>query len=97
MDLKDIKTVSDLVKANESEDDVSEKEILVETITKEIYDQDPEIGMAVSIHVLKSLLSWHHDIMTENIKDGNAEMAAVWALDVSRLDEAINIIKRIEM
>ena len=94
MDLKDIKNVSDLVAANDKEE--SRKE-LVERLTKDIFAEDPAVGKDVIIALMTGLLKWHHDAVDNYIENGEAKNAAIWALDLNKIDEAITLIKCVEM
>ena len=94
MDLKDIKNVSDLVAANDAEE--SRKE-LVERLTKDIYNEEIAVGKDVVINLLTGILKWHHDAVDAYIAEGEAKNAAIWAMDLNRIDEAITLIKSVEI
>lgn len=94
MDIKDINTVSDLITQNE-EDLTMDK--VVKALTKDIYKEDPAVGLAVSINILRNLLTYHYDLTEIYVKDGQAEAAANWAVDTNRIDEAINLLKTIRL
>ena len=94
MDLKNINNVSDLVAANDKEE--SRKE-LVERLTKDVFAEDPAVGKDVLITLLTGLLKWHHEAVDNYIEKGDAKNAAIWALDLNKIDEAITLIKCVEM
>jgi len=94
MDFKDINSVSDLISANDSE---KSGEDLIMELTKPVYQHDPEIGMQVAISLLTELLSLHEGVMKQAIEEGETIMAVNWAMDTARIDEAITILKEIQM
>ena len=95
MDIKDIKTVSDLINQNEADVSMDDK---VEVLTKSIYKEDPSVGMAVAINILRNLLSYHYDVTNQMIEaDANTEDCINWAVDMNRIDEAINLLKTIKV
>ena len=94
MDLKDIKNVSDLVAANEAEES---REELVGRLTKDIFEEDPAVGKDVIIALMTGLLKWHHEAVDSYIESNDAKNAAIWALDLNRIDEAITLMKCVEM
>lgn len=94
MNLNDIKNVSDLIKANNSE---VAKEDLVTELTAPIYQQDPAVGHLCAIDILENLLGFHHEIMTQMVEDGNAQLATQWAADVARIDDIITNLKQVQL
>ena len=94
MDLKNIKSVSDLIEANDAEES---REDLVGRLCKDIFTEDPDVGKDVVITLLTGLLKWHHEAVDNYIEKGDAKNAAIWALDLSKIDEAITLIKCVEM
>ena len=94
MDFSEIKSVQDLINQNEGLSDMKDK---VESLTEMVYKEDPDVGMSVAIDILLSLLSLHKDVMDRHIADGEAEMAALWTMDVNRIDNAITILKDVKL
>jgi len=94
MDFTDINSVSDLISANDKE---KSGEDLIMELTKPVYQHDPEIGMQVAISLLTELLSLHEGVMKQAIEEGETIMAVNWAMDTARIDEAITILKEIQM
>ena len=94
MDLENIKSVSDLIEANKAEES---REELVAELTKEIFAQEPDVGKDVVIALMTGLLKWHHEAVDNYIEKGDAKNAAIWALDLNKIDEAITLIKSVVM
>ena len=94
MDLKDIKNVNELIEANEAEES---RENLVGRLCKDIFTEEPDVGKDVVITLLTGLLKWHHEAVDNYIAKGDAKNAAIWALDLNKIDEAITLIKCVEM
>ncbi len=94
MDINEIKTVTDLINQNNT---VTPEEQVIESITKAIYEQDPAVGQKIVIEVLTSLLGFHDMVITEYIKEGNADGASTWAIDMARIDTAITLLKGIQL
>jgi len=94
MNFSDINSVSDLINANNKE---KVGEDLITKLTKPVYAEEPVVGMQVAISLLTELLALHEGVMNEAIEENETMMAVNWAMDTARIDEAITILKEIQM
>lgn len=94
MDFDQINSVSDLINQN---NEMLDEDAVVAKLLKPVYEEDPSVGLACAIDILRSLLTLHHDVVQKHVGDGEAELAAMWAGDMVALDKAIEIVKEIKL
>ena len=92
MKLDDIKTVDDLLKQNEQ----TETERLA-GILNTIIDEGPEVGLMLSTAIISKLAEWHEGAADDKMEENDAESAVLWAVDASKLQQAVSILKEIEI
>ena len=95
--INDINTVDDLLKAQSVEEDVTDTTDAADTITKQLLDEDPSVGIDVACRVLYALREFHANGVELYIKECKAEYSAQWAADHAKLDLALDLIKDIQL
>lgn len=94
VNFSDINTVSDLLNAQEPKEVETS---VADTIVRQILDEEPTVGMEVCITILKALKEFHGNGVEHYIDEKNAEYAAQWASDYTKLDTAISMIEDIQV
>jgi len=97
MDFNDINSVQDLLNKNNEEDVITSQEMLIESLTDDIYKEAPEISQGVIIHLLESLATFHQNAMTDYLEKGETMKAMCWTGDNIRITTAINLIKEVQL
>ena len=93
LNIDDIKTVNDLINAQEVEPNISD----ADDIVLQLLDLDPSVGLEVTCRVIYALRELHANATEKYIKEGNPEYAAQWAADCEKLNMALNTIKDIQL
>jgi hypothetical protein len=96
MNIKEVKTVQDLLKANLIKEDQEELKKSKELLS-EVYKLDPAYGKAIAIHILENLLGYHCSMVEHNIEAGDTEFAMVWQRDGILIDEAVTLMNRVTL
>ena len=94
MDFSNINSINDLIKENEKAKNEGD---LIVNLCKPVFQEDPEIGLQVSINILTELLQLHDAVMMQAIEDGESKVAANWAIDLARIDNAITLLKNVSL
>ena len=95
LNINDIKTVSDLL--NAQEESVPEDTNRVDELTKLILDEEPSVGIELACRIINALRDFHAKGIDMYIEEGKADHSAQWASDYTRLDAAHNLIKDIQL
>ena len=85
----DINNVSDVIKYNESDP--------IKKVLSVVYNHDPEDGMYIARHIINQLCTYHRDAIKGYVEQGDAEKAAVWTYDLSRLESALGLMEDVEL
>jgi len=94
LDFSKINSITDLL--NENDKTKNEGDVVFE-LCKPVFQEEPEVGMQVVITVLTELLGLHEAVMSQAIEEGEATVAANWAMDCRRIDDIITTLKDIQM
>ena len=91
--ISDINTVQDLLKANEEvqEDSISD------TICKEIFNHEPEVGLEVVKKVLVELAQFHVDVANNKIDEKEDENTPGWIKDATVLRIVSDMIEEVDL
>lgn len=88
--LSDITTVSDLLKANQSNTDK-------ESILESIWELKPAEARDIIGAVLSTMINWHDGMAEKESKNGDLPSAFAWNEDMVKLQQALNLISEIEL
>ena len=94
VNFSDINTVTDLLNAQEPKEI---KTSVSDNIVRQILNEEPTVGMEICIAVLGALKEFHGTGVEHYIDEKNAEYAAQWASDYTKLDTAITLISDIQV
>ena len=95
LNINDITTVSDLLKAqDDSSDDGASR---TDELTQLILDEDPSLGLELACRIITALREFHAKGVDLQIAKGQADHSAQWASDYTRLDAAYELIKEIQL
>ena len=97
MDFNDINSVQDLLNKNNEDEAITPQEMLIESLTDDIYKEAPEISQGVIIHLLESLATFHQNAMNDYLEKGETMKAMCWTGDNIRIMTAINLIKEVQL
>ena len=84
----DINSVNDVIKYNESDP--------IKKVLDVVYDHEPSDGKYIAEHIIGQLCKFHNDAIRTFIEQGDAEKAAVWSYDLSRLESALGLLEDVE-
>ena len=94
MDFTNINSITDLLKENSK---VKGEEDVVLALCKPVYQEDPSVGLSVTIEILTELLGFHKEVVDQAVADGDALIAANWSVDMGKIDEIITTLKGIQL
>ena len=94
LDFSKINSINDLI--NENDKTKNEGDLVME-LCKPVFQEDPDVGLQVTITILSELLGLHDEVMKQAVKDGESTVAANWAIDLSRIDTVLTLLKSIQM
>ena len=103
MDLSNINSVADLLKANEAvaqeqeeqQEGISEERMV---IAAEVLDElSPSQGKGVALAILKKLGEWHGNMQAKKIDEGQPEQAAAWGHDLALLQVAFHSLGAVDL
>ena len=76
----------------EQNKEIMTHEDTVSELMKPVYEHEPTVGHQCAIDILTNLLGFHQDMVNEYIKEGDSKSAAIWAVDMNRIDSAISLL-----
>jgi len=94
MNINEINTVSDLVKANE---EAVAGPMTKEALWAEILKTDAPTAMALCKEIVNQLACWHTDSAKNEAEAGNLQSAYLWARDEGRLYTVWQTLNDIEV
>ena len=97
LNIEDINTVSDLLNAQQENEEKIHTSNVTDQIIEDILKQDPEVGLEICNRVLYALSVFHAHGVDKYIEDGKPEYAAQWAADHTKLASALDLIKEIQL
>lgn len=96
LNIDDINTVSDLIKAQKTPDEVHQSNV-TDHIIQQILQEDPSVGLDIVHRLLYALREFHGVGTDQMIEEGKAGFAAKWSEDHNKLDIALSLIKDIQL
>lgn len=90
MNLSDINSPSDLLKANE--ETKSPMELAIEALTEVNYEDTKKVVM----WLVSNMKDFHHDTVAKLQEDGEYEQANGWVWDESKLAQALQLIDSVD-
>ena len=84
----DINNVSDVLKYNESDP--------IKKVLEVVYDHEPSDGKYIAEHIIGQLCTLHRDAIQHFIEKGEADKAAIWSYDLSRLEGALGLLEDVD-
>ena len=97
MEISDIKTVQDLVKMNEENEEMNEEAQRFLSLMNDVFDEGPEFGLALSQKILKSLVKMYTEGAVTLAQDGKAMAAMNATIIATKIGTAYNTLQEIEM
>ena len=96
INIDDINTVSDLLKAQqpaEAKEETPEADAIMETVLAE----EPVVGITVAYRILNALHEFHEVGVEQYKEEGNIDAAVVWQKDAVLLQQAMDFIENIAL
>ena len=95
--LDQVKTVQDLINLNNTNEEQINVNNIKEDILSQIMDQEPKMGLALTMDILSALRDFHTNAIEVLKKEGDYERALTWAYDMSTINNAMELLSEVEL
>ena len=97
INIDDINTVSDLLKAQQPVADEKVETPEVDAIMETVLAEEPVVGITVAYRILHALHEFHEVGVEQYKEEGNIDAAVVWQKDAVLLQRAMEFIEHIAL
>ena len=95
--LDQVKTVQDLINLNNTNEEQVHSNNIKEDIMSQILDQEPKMGLDLTMSILDALKDFHMNAIEVLKKEEDYDRALTWAYDLSAIKNAMDILSEIDL
>ena len=95
--LDQVKTVQDLINLNNTTEEQVNVNNIKEEIMSQILDQEPKMGLQLTMDILNALKDFHANAIEVLKKEEDYERALTWTYDLSTITNAMELLSEVEL